>query len=178
MCQAHHGISHAQRTEIEEALKQGHLPAIVATSSLELGIDMGTVDLVVQVAAPHSVASGLQRIGRAGHGVGQQSKGRVFPKYKGDLLEAAVVAREMRHGRVEATRPPRNALDVLAQQVAAMCVTDDWAVDEMLEVVRRAARTESWGTTASCRCWRCWRGGAAVGERRPRGTAWVRPFCR
>jgi len=140
VCQAHHGsISHAQRIEVEEALKQGHLPAIVATSSLELGIDMGTVDLVVQVASPHSVSSGLQRIGRAGHGVGQRSRGRLFPKYKGDLLEAAVVARGMHAGNVEATHPPRNALDVLAQQVAAMCVVEDWPVAELKALVRRAS---------------------------------------
>ena len=140
VCRAHHGsVSHRQRTEVEEALKRGHLPAIVCTSSLELGIDMGTVDLVVQVASPHSVASGLQRVGRAGHGVGQLSKARVFPKFKGDLLEAAVVARGMRAGDVEPTAVPANPLDVLAQQVAAMCVVADRQFGELLAMVRRSA---------------------------------------
>lgn len=140
VCRAHHGsISHRQRTEIEEALKTGTLPCIVATSSLELGIDMGAVDLVIQVAAPPSVASGLQRIGRAGHAVGAISKGRLFPKFKGDLLASAVVARGMRAGLIEETRPPINPLDVLAQQIAAMCVVEERPFDALLALVRRAA---------------------------------------
>ena len=100
------------------------LPALVATSSLELGIDMGAIDLVIQVEAPPSVASGLQRIGRAGHQVGAPSTGKIFPKYRGDLLEAAVVVRRMLDGQIEETRIPRNPLDVLAQQVVAMGAMD------------------------------------------------------
>ncbi len=139
VARAHHGsISHRERESIEEALKAGTLPCIVATSSLELGIDMGSVDLVVQIEAPVSVASGLQRVGRAGHGVGQVSRGRIFPKYRGDLLEAAVVARAMRQGHIEATRIPRNPLDVLAQQIVAMCVVQDRTVEEVAAIVRRA----------------------------------------
>ncbi len=182
VCQAHHGsISHAQRVEIEEALKQGHLPAIVATSSLELGIDMGTVDLVVQVAAPHSVASGLQRIGRAGHGVGQRSKGRLFPKFKGDLLEAAVVARGMRAGQVETTRPPMNALDVLAQQVAAMCVVEDWPFSELLALIRRAAPFRDLGDDSYVAVLEMLAGGAIVALENPdpevqRGFDRIRPL--
>ena len=94
-------MSRQERAEIEEALKAGRLPAVVATSSLELGIDMGAVDLVVQVEAPPSVASGLQRVGRAGHNVGDVSRGIIFPKYQGDLLQAAVVAERMRDGQIE-----------------------------------------------------------------------------
>ncbi len=140
ICRAHHGsVSHKQRLDIEEALKSGQIPAIIATSSLELGIDMGTVDLVVQVAAPHSVSSGLQRIGRAGHGVGQQSKARIFPRFKGDLLLAAAVAQGMRCGDVESTSVPKNPLDVLAQQIAAMCVVDDLTVSDVYGIVRRAS---------------------------------------
>lgn len=139
LARAHHGsISHAQRTEIEESLKRGDLPCIVATSSLELGIDMGAVDLVIQVESPHSVASGLQRIGRAGHGVGELSRGRIFPKYRADLLEAAVVVRGMLDGAVETTRVPRNPLDVLAQQVVAMCLHDPQTLASIEQVVRRA----------------------------------------
>jgi ATP-dependent helicase Lhr and Lhr-like helicase len=140
LVRAHHGsLAHEQRREIEEALKAGKLPAIVATSSLELGIDMGTVDMVVLVESPGSVASGLQRVGRAGHHVGEPSAGRVFPKHRGDLLEAAVVARRMRDGRIEALRVPRNPLDVLAQHVVAMAAVEPWRVPELAAVVRRAA---------------------------------------
>src|SRR5204863_8864867 len=114
-----------------EDLKAGRLPAVVATSSLELGIDMGAVDLVVQVEAPSSVASGLQRIGRAGHQVGAVSRGIVFPKFRGDLVESAVVVERMRAGAIEAMRYPRNPLDVLAQQVVAMVAMDEWTVDEL-----------------------------------------------
>src|SRR5581483_1004870 len=114
LARAHHGsIAADQRRDIEESLKSGRLPALVATSSLELGIDMGAIDLVVQVEAPASVASGLQRIGRAGHRVGEPSKGRIFPKFRGDLVVAAVVVRRMLDGAIESTRVPRNPLDVL-----------------------------------------------------------------
>src|SRR5690606_13250365 len=121
------------------ALKSGRLPAVVATSSLELGIDMGAVDLVVQVEAPPSVAAGLQRVGRAGHQVGAVSTGVVFPKHRGDLLACAVVARRMTEGRIEALRYPRNPLDVLAQQIVAMVAMDPWPVPELAALVRRAA---------------------------------------
>jgi ATP-dependent Lhr-like helicase len=137
---AHHGsIAHEQRREIEEALKAGRIRGIVATSSLELGIDMGAVDLVLLVESPGAVARGLQRIGRAGHQVGEVSKGRVYPKHRGDLLEATVVCRGMEEGAVEATQIPRNPLDVLAQQIVAMCGVAPWKMDELESVVRRAA---------------------------------------
>ncbi|NUW40421.1 ATP-dependent helicase [Nonomuraea rhodomycinica] len=137
---AHHGsVSKEERAQIEEALKSGRLPAVVATSSLELGIDMGAVDLVACVEAPPSVASGLQRIGRAGHQVGAVSKGVIFPKYRGDLVQTAVVAERMKNGEIEELRYPRNPLDVLAQQIVAMTALDEWTVDELEAVVRRAA---------------------------------------
>src|SRR3989441_4469809 len=118
---AHHGsIAKEQRLLIEDALKAGRLPGLVATSSLELGIDMGAVDLVIQVESPTSVARGIQRIGRAGHSVGEPSKGTILPKYRGDLLETAVVVDRMLRGEIEETRVPRNPLDVLAQQIVAM----------------------------------------------------------
>jgi ATP-dependent Lhr-like helicase len=140
VARAHHGsVSRQERVEIEEALKAGRLPAVVATSSLELGIDMGAVDLVVQVEAPPSVASGLQRVGRAGHNVGDVSRGIIFPKYSGDLVASAVVAERMRAGQIEELQIPRNPLDVLAQQIVAMTAVDDWAVDELERTVRRAA---------------------------------------
>jgi ATP-dependent Lhr-like helicase len=140
IARAHHGsVSRQERTQIEEALKRGRLSAVVATSSLELGIDMGAVDLVIQVEAPPSVASGLQRIGRAGHNVGDVSRGVIFPKYQGDLVQATVVAERMRGGHIEALRAPRNPLDVLAQQIVAMTSMDEWAVDELERVIRRAA---------------------------------------
>jgi ATP-dependent Lhr-like helicase len=140
VARAHHGsVSRQERADIEEALKRGTLPAVVATSSLELGIDMGAVDLVVQVEAPPSVASGLQRIGRAGHNVGDVSRGVIFPKYQGDLIQATVVAERMRGGNIEELRGPRNPLDVLAQQIVAMTSMDDWPVDELERVIRRAA---------------------------------------
>ncbi|MBA3738180.1 MAG: DEAD/DEAH box helicase, partial [Actinobacteria bacterium] len=140
LVRAHHGsLAREQRLEVEDALKEGRLKAIVATSSLELGIDMGAVDLVIQVESPGSVASGLQRIGRAGHQVGEPSKGRIFPKYRGDLLEAAVVAERMLAGEIEHTRYPRNPLDVLAQQLVAMCAVEERGVDELYDTVRRAA---------------------------------------
>jgi ATP-dependent Lhr-like helicase len=140
VARAHHGsVSRLERVEIEEALKAGRLPAVVATSSLELGIDMGAVDLVVQVEAPPSVASGLQRVGRAGHNVGDVSRGVIFPKYPGDLVQSAVVAERMRAGQIEELQIPRTPLDVLAQQIVAMAAVDDWAVDELERTVRRAA---------------------------------------
>jgi ATP-dependent helicase Lhr and Lhr-like helicase len=124
IARAHHGsLSREERTTIEEQLKAGELPCLVATSSLELGIDMGAVDLVLQIESPKSVARGLQRIGRAGHGVGDVSKGRIFPKFRGDLLECAVVCRRMREGAIEPTVVPRNALDVLAQQIVAIAAS-------------------------------------------------------
>ena len=140
VARAHHGsVSRQERAEIEEALKAGRLPAVVATSSLELGIDMGAVDLVVQVEAPPSVASGLQRVGRAGHNVGDVSRGIIFPKYQGDLLQSAVVAERMRAGQIEELKIPHNPLDVLAQQIVAMTAVDDWLVDELEQTVRKAA---------------------------------------
>ena len=144
LVRAHHGsLARDQRVGIEEALKAGRLPAIVATSSLELGIDMGAVDLVIQVESPASVASGLQRVGRAGHQVGEPSRGIFFPKYRGDLLETAVVTARMHEGSIEETKLPRNPLDVLAQQIVAMTVREAWAADELFEAVRRAAPYES-----------------------------------
>jgi ATP-dependent Lhr-like helicase len=140
VARAHHGsVSRQERTQIEEALKAGRLPAVVATSSLELGIDMGAVDLVIQVEAPPSVASGLQRTGRAGHNVGDVSRGVFFPKYQGDLVQAAVVIQRMQAGQIEELRMPRNPLDVLAQQIVAMTAMDDWEVGELERTVRRAA---------------------------------------
>jgi ATP-dependent helicase Lhr and Lhr-like helicase len=140
LARAHHGsVSREQRSLIEEELKAGRLPAVVATSSLELGIDMGAVDLVIQVESPSSVAQGLQRIGRAGHQVGAISRGIVFPKFRGDLVEAAVVVERMLAGQIEAFRYPRNPLDVLAQQIVAMTAMDEWEVDELDALVRRAA---------------------------------------
>ena len=140
VARAHHGsVSRQERAEIEEALKAGRLPAVVATSSLELGIDMGAVDLVVQVEAPPSVASGLQRVGRAGHNVGDVSRGIIFPKYQGDLVQAAVVAERMRAGAIEELKIPHNPLDVLAQQIVAMTALDDWVVDELEQTIRKAA---------------------------------------
>ncbi|HEV6954124.1 MAG TPA: DEAD/DEAH box helicase [Promicromonospora sp.] len=140
LARAHHGsMSRAERTRTETELKEGRLPAVVATSSLELGIDMGAVDLVVQVGAPPSVASGLQRIGRAGHQVGAVSKGVVFPMFRGDLVPATVIAERMRSGAIEHLHVPANPLDVLAQQVVAALAVDDWAEDDLLALVRRAA---------------------------------------
>jgi ATP-dependent Lhr-like helicase len=140
IARAHHGsVSRQERAQIEEALKAGRLPAVVATSSLELGIDMGAVDLVVQVESPPSVASGLQRTGRAGHSVGDVSRGVIFPKYQGDLVQATVVAQRMRGGQIEELRMPRNPLDVLAQQIVAMTAVDDWEIGELEHTVRRAA---------------------------------------
>ncbi|OIJ93022.1 ATP-dependent helicase [Streptomyces colonosanans] len=140
LARAHHGsVSKEQRALVEEDLKAGRLPAVVATSSLELGIDMGAVDLVVQVESPPSVASGLQRVGRAGHQVGAVSTGVVFPKYRGDLVQSAVVTERMRTGAIESLKVPANPLDVLAQQLVAMTALDTWQFDDLLATVRRAA---------------------------------------
>jgi ATP-dependent Lhr-like helicase len=131
IARAHHGsLAREERTKVEELLKAGRLPCLVATSSLELGIDMGAVDLVVQIESPKSVARGLQRIGRAGHGVEQTSRGRIFPKFRGDLLECTVVARRMREGLIEPTVVPRNALDVVAQQIVAIAVSAETAAGD------------------------------------------------
>ncbi|MEO5632845.1 DEAD/DEAH box helicase [Gaiella sp.] len=139
IARAHHGsLAREQRIEIEELLKAGQIPCLVATSSLELGIDMGAVDLVIQVESPKSVARGLQRVGRAGHDLGAISKGRIFPKFRGDLLECAVVAKAMREGLIEETHIPRNPLDVLAQQIVAICADDEISVDDLHQLVRGA----------------------------------------
>jgi ATP-dependent Lhr-like helicase len=140
IARAHHGsLAREERLVVEDLLKSGQLPCLVATSSLELGIDMGAVDLVIQVESPKSVTAGLQRIGRAGHGVGEVSRGRIFPKFRADLLECAVVAKRMREGEIEPTVVPRNPLDVLAQQVvAAVAAGEEWKVAELHELVRRA----------------------------------------
>ncbi|MFL5938800.1 MAG: DEAD/DEAH box helicase [Gaiellaceae bacterium] len=139
IARAHHGsLAREQRVEVEELLKRGEIPCLVATSSLELGIDMGAVDLVVQVESPKSVARGLQRVGRAGHELGAVSRGRIFPKFRADLLESAVVARKMRAGEIEETAIPRNPLDVLAQQIVAIAADDEIAVDDLHALVRRA----------------------------------------
>ncbi len=132
LARAHHGsLAREQRVVVEELLKAGEIPCLVATSSLELGIDMGAVDLVIQVESPKSVARGLQRVGRAGHELHSVSKGRIFPKFRADLLESAVVARAMRAGEIEETRIPRNPLDVLAQQVVAICADEEISVDDL-----------------------------------------------
>jgi ATP-dependent Lhr-like helicase len=136
IARAHHGsLSHEERTVVEEMLKSGQLPCLVATSSLELGIDMGAVDLVIQVESPKSVSRGLQRIGRAGHSLGEVSRGRIFPKFRADLLECAVVAKRMREGAIEETVIPQNPLDVLAQHLVSMAALDEWSVDEVERLV-------------------------------------------
>src|SRR6056297_2933918 len=141
LVRAHHGsLAREQRVVIEDRLKRGELRAIVATSSLELGIDMGAVDLVIQVESPGAVSRGLQRIGRAGHQVGEPSRGSIFPKHRGDLLEAAVVTWRMVDGQIESTRYLRNPLDVLAQQIVAhVAAVDECSVDEVTAIVRRCA---------------------------------------
>ncbi len=136
IARAHHGsLSHEERLVVEEMLKSGQLPCLVATSSLELGIDMGAVDLVIQVESPKSVSRGLQRVGRAGHSLGEVSRGRIFPKFRADLLECAVVARRMREGAIEETVIPQNPLDVLAQHLVSMAAMDEWEIDEVERVV-------------------------------------------
>ena len=137
---AHHGsLARAQRQLIEERLKLGLIKVLVCTSSLELGVDMGSIDVVVQVEAPPSVASALQRIGRAGHQVGAVSRGVVFPRYATDLLACAATTGAMHDGVVEATRYPRNPLDILAQQLVAMVAVETWPVDKLYDLVRGAA---------------------------------------
>ncbi len=139
LVRAHHGsISHSKRAEIEEGLKAGDIRGIVATSSLELGVDMGAVDLVLLVESPGSVARGLQRVGRAGHGVGETSEGRIYPKFRGDLLESTVVASRMQDAALESIRVPENPLDVLSQQLVACCCQAPSSVDELEQLVRRA----------------------------------------
>ena len=143
IARAHHGsLSHEERLVVEEMLKSGQLPCLVATSSLELGIDMGAVDLVIQVESPKSVSRGLQRVGRAGHSLGEVSRGRIFPKFRADLLECAVVARRMREGAIEETVIPQNPLDVLAQHLVSMAALDQWQIDE---VERLVTATEPFG---------------------------------
>ncbi|MDR2347762.1 MAG: hypothetical protein LBD90_03895, partial [Bifidobacteriaceae bacterium] len=143
---AHHGsVSRERRAQIENELKAGRLPAVVATSSLELGIDMGAIDLVIQVGSPPSVAAGLQRVGRAGHHVGAVSRGVVYPVFRGDLVPAAVTAARMRTGLIEAVTIPANPLDVLAQQIVAMVVMDPWTVADLADLVRAAAPYQSLG---------------------------------
>jgi ATP-dependent Lhr-like helicase len=140
LARAHHGsLSHEERVQVEEQLKSGQIPCLVATSSLELGIDMGAVDLVIQVESPKSVSRGLQRIGRAGHGLGETSKGRIFPKFRGDLLESAVVVQRMRDGEIEETTIPANPLDVLAQHLVSMAALDRWGTGAALELVQATA---------------------------------------
>ncbi len=139
LARAHHGsVALEVRRDIETALKEGRLPAVCATASLELGIDMGAVDLVCQVASPGNVARALQRVGRAGHIVGQKSKGRFVPRMHSDLLEQAVLIQEMIAGQVEEIRVPTNCLDVLAQQLVALAAMDSWSVPELYDLVRRA----------------------------------------
>jgi ATP-dependent Lhr-like helicase len=140
LARSHHGsIAREQRVEVEDLLKAGALRALVATSSLELGIDMGAIDLVVQIEAPPSVASGLQRIGRGGHQANAVSEGVIFPKFRGDLVACAAVTKAMHEGAVEATRYPRNPLDIVAQQIVAMASTDTWKVDDLFAAIRCAA---------------------------------------
>jgi len=139
IARAHHGsVSKEQRAQIEADLKSGQLSCVVATSSLELGIDMGAVDVVVQVEAPPSVASGLQRVGRAGHQVGATSRGVFFPNHRADLIESAVVVERMRAGAIEEVARLRNPLDVLAQQIVAMVAIEDVAAEDLYALVRRA----------------------------------------
>ena len=140
LVRAHHSaVARHTRTEIEDGLKAGTLRAIAATSSLELGIDMGAVELVIQLESPGAVSRGLQRIGRASHHVGGTPRGRILPKFRGDLLEATVIARRMLDGEVESIRVPDSALDVLAQQIVAMVALEPWGVDALHATIRRAA---------------------------------------
>jgi ATP-dependent Lhr-like helicase len=140
LVRSHHGsLARPQRIEVEDRLKAGQIRGLVATSSLELGIDMGAIDLVVQIEAPPSVASGMQRIGRAGHSIGEASRGVIVPKFRGDLIACAAVTRAMHEAQIEAQRYPRNPLDVLAQQIVAMVSMDGWDADALFDAVRRAA---------------------------------------
>ena len=140
LARAHHGsVSKEQRAQVEDDLKSGRLRAVVATSSLELGIDMGAVDLVIQVEAPPSVASGLQRIGRAGHQVGEISQGVLFPKHRTDLIGCAVTVQRMLAGEIETMHVPTNPLDVLAQHTVAACALEPIDADRWFDAVRRSA---------------------------------------
>ncbi|HXM92975.1 MAG TPA: DEAD/DEAH box helicase [Candidatus Dormibacteraeota bacterium] len=140
LVRAHHGsVAVTQRKEIEDRLKLGTLRGLVATSSLELGIDMGSIDLVIQIESPTSVTSGMQRVGRANHQVGAVSKAVIFPKYRADLVACAAITRAMYEGNVESVRYPRNALDVLAQHIVAMVALESWDVTELFRVIRRGA---------------------------------------
>ena len=140
LVRAHHGsLAREERALVEQRLKEGRLPAIAATSSLELGIDMGTVDLVIQIEAPPSVASGVQRIGRASHQAGAVSRGVLFPKHRGDLLATAAITRAIQAGEVEPVRMPANPLDVLAQQLVSMVVAGERRADSLFALARRAA---------------------------------------
>ena len=155
IARAHHGsLAAAQRVEIEELLKAGKIKALVATSSLELGIDMGAIDLVIQIEAPPSVASGMQRIGRAGHQVGAPSHGIIFPKYRADLVACAAVTRAMHEGHVESTRFLRNPLDVLAQQMVAIVAHPPMGRDRGQGPEARRARTMRAAESHMRRCWR------------------------
>ena len=137
LVRSHHGsLARPQRIEVEDRLKAGQIRGLVATSSLELGIDMGAIDLVIQIEAPPSVASGMQRIGRSGHTIDAASRGVIVPKFRGDLVACAAVTRAMHDAQIESTRYPRNPLDVLAQQIVAMVSMDPWHVDAS---VRRGA---------------------------------------
>lgn len=139
IAKVHHGsMSREIREQVEAELKEGLLPCVVATASLELGIDVGAVDLVIQVESPKAVSAGLQRVGRAGHLLGAVAKGRLIPKYRGDLVELACIVREMAAGQVETTRVPTGGLDVLSQQITAMAAMDEWRIDELLALCRRS----------------------------------------
>lgn len=139
IAKVHHGsMSREIREQVEAELKAGLLPCVVATASLELGIDVGAVDLVIQVESPKAVSAGLQRVGRAGHLLGAVAKGRLIPKYRGDLIEMACIVREMAAGQVETTRVPTGGLDVLAQQITAMAAMDEWQIDDLLTLCRRS----------------------------------------
>jgi ATP-dependent Lhr-like helicase len=140
LVRAHHGsVAVAQRKEIEDRLKLGTLRGLVATSSLELGIDMGAIDLVVQIESPSSVASGMQRVGRANHNVGAVSSAVIYPKFRADLVACAAITRAMYEGNVESVHYPRNPLDVLAQQIVAMVAIESWDVAEIFKLVQSSA---------------------------------------
>lgn len=139
IAKAHHGcISKESRLEVEKQLKKGELPCLVATSSLELGIDVGAIDLVVQIASPKSAARGLQRLGRAGHKLNAVSRGRIIPRTRGDLLESAIVSKEMMNRNIEDTMVPKNCLDILAQHIVSLAWDREWHVDEIMEIFRSA----------------------------------------
>lgn len=173
LARAHHGsVSKEQRAQVEDDLKSGRLRAVVATSSLELGIDMGAVDLVIQVEAPPSVASGLQRVGRAGHQVGEISQGVLFPKHRTDLIGCAVTVQRMQTGDIETLRVPANPLDVLAQHTVAVAALEPVDADAWFDAVRRSARSRRCRAAHSRPPWTCCR----ASTRRPSspscGPAW------